>query len=343
MNAATGGIDTITLGDGTNVGNLTLTGTVGLGTSVRSLTVSSGVNLTLNGVISGTAGGITKLGTGTLTLGGASANTFTGATTVSEGTLATTTAGRFTTTSGVSVAAGATLRLGANETLNSLTTINTVGPTTGSTINLNGSGVVLSLGSGVTSLKGIVSGTGNLTKNSTGTLTLDAAGAFSHSGTTTISNGTLAYAADDQLVGPVVVSGGTFAISTFNDTVASVQLTGGSITGTTGVLTSSATFDVQSGTVSAILAGAVGLTKSTAGSVTLSGANTYTGTTTVNAGTLQLGAANVIADTSDLTVNAGTFNLGGFADTVGNVSLVTGTISNGTPCAASVRSVGRMP
>ena len=49
--------------------------------------------------------------------------------------------------------------------------------------------------------------------------------------------------------------------------------------------------------------------------MTLSGNNTYTGATTVSAGTLALGAANRIADTSALTVAGGaTFNLAGFSD-----------------------------
>ena len=47
---------------------------------------------------------------------------------------------------------------------------------------------------------------------------------------------------------------------------------------------------MQSGTASAVLGGAVGLDKTTSGTVTLSGANTYTGVTTVSAGTLVIGA-----------------------------------------------------
>ena len=64
--------------------------------------------------------------------------------------------------------------------------------------------------------------------------------------------------------------------------------------------------------------------------------NTYTGATTINAGTLQLGAANRIADTNAVTVNAGaTFNLNNFAETIGslagagNVTLGTGTLTTG--------------
>jgi len=57
------------------------------------------------------------------------------------------------------------------------------------------------------------------------------------------------------------------------------------------VLTSTTAYDVQSGTVSAILAGGVGLNKTTSGTVTLSGNNTYTGTTTISAGTCTSAAA----------------------------------------------------
>ncbi len=111
--------------------------------------------------------------------------------------------------------------------------------------------------------------------------------------------GTLALGANNVLANgtQVVVNGGTLALTTRSDTVAGVQLQSGSITGTTGVLTSTTDFDLQSGTVTGILGGAVALNKSTGGTVLLSGANTYTGATNVNAGTLRLGAASRIADT----------------------------------------------
>ncbi len=129
-----------------------------------------------------------------------------------------------------------------------------------------------------------------LNKTTGGTVTLS--GANTYTGTTAVNAGTLALGASNVLAdtSSVVVNGGTVSITNRNDTVAGVQLVSGSITGTTGVLTSTSAYDMQAGTVSAILGGAaVGLNKTTAGTVILSGANTYAGATTVGAGTLIAG------------------------------------------------------
>jgi fibronectin-binding autotransporter adhesin len=79
------------------------------------------------------------------------------------------------------------------------------------------------------------------------------------------------------------VTGGTLNIGAWNDTVRGVTLTSGQITGS-GVLTSTTTFQVQNGTISAKLGGSVGLIKTATGTVTLSGANQYTDTTVIQAG-----------------------------------------------------------
>ena len=69
------------------------------------------------------------------------------------------------------------------------------------------------------------------------------------------------------------------------------KITGGTVSGT-GVLTSNTAYDVQAGTVNAKLAGAsIALNKTGSGKALLSGANTYTGATTVAGGTLELGPA----------------------------------------------------
>ncbi len=74
------------------------------------------------------------------------------------------------------------------------------------------------------------------------------------------------------------------------------------------------------------------MTKAGAGILALNGANSYTGGTTVDAGTLQLGAGGSLASTTALTVNGGTFDLENGGQTVGSLSGTGGaiTLGNGT-------------
>jgi autotransporter-associated beta strand protein len=77
------------------------------------------------------------------------------------------------------------------------------------------------------------------------------------------------------------------------------------------------------------------------GTTTLSGANTYTGATTINAGTLAIGAANRIADTSAMVLGGGTFATGGFAETVGTLTINTASVidfGSGTSALAFANS-----
>jgi fibronectin-binding autotransporter adhesin len=109
----------------------------------------------------------------------------------------------------------------------------------------------------------------------------------------------------------------------FSDTVAGVTLTSENITGTTGVLTSNSDFDLQSGTVDAIIAGFVDVNKTTSGTVTLSKANTYSGATTINSGTLIAAAANALGGTSQIVVNTAGSLLVAADDSVNNSAGVT--------------------
>ncbi|MGC3967892.1 MAG: autotransporter-associated beta strand repeat-containing protein [Pirellulales bacterium] len=157
---------------------------------------------------------------------------------------------------------------------------------------------------------------GGLTKISPGTFTLGAANTYT--GATTVLGGTLTLGVSNALAdaSTVVASGGIFNIATFSDTVAGVSLFSGSIIGTTGVLTSTSNFDLRAGTATAILGGAVGVNKTTAGLVTLSGVNTFSGAVNVLGGTLAFGTSANLGDasaTNMLNVNGGTLSYTGTA------------------------------
>lgn len=119
------------------------------------------------------------------------------------------------------------------------------------------------------------------------------------------------------------VSAGTLDLGGTTQTASAFTLTGGTLSN--GTLSSTASFDLQAGTVSAILSGASGLAKTGAGDVTLTGVNTYGGATTVSAGRLIVNGS--IATSSSLTVNAGG-TLGG-SGTVGTTIIAGGTLAPG--------------
>lgn len=181
-------------------------------------------------------------------------------------------------------------------------------------------------------ISGVISGAFGIVKDGAGTMVL--AGANTFSGLTTVTAGTLQAGVNNALAsGGLTVNGGSYNISTFTDTVGPVTLISGSIVGTTGILTGSS-YAVESGSISAILAGTGGLTKTTTGTVTLSGANTFTGTTSISAGTLQFGASGVLANTSPVSLGGGTLRTGatsGFSEAAGTLALTANsTIALGT-------------
>ena len=67
------------------------------------------------------------------------------------------------------------------------------------------------------------------------------------------------------------------------------------------------------------------------GTVTLSGNNSYSGVTTVSAGTLQAGSATAFSANSNYTVTS-ILNLAGFSNSVGSLA-GTGTVTNTTGAA----------
>lgn len=172
-----------------------------------------------------------------------------------------------------------------------------------------GTGASVTLGSLTTA-----NTSGGLTKIGAGTLTLSAANTYT--GGTTVTGGTLALGVSNALAatGSVTVNGGTLDLTTFNNTVAGFSLQSGTVTGTTGVLTSTSAFDLRSGTVNAILSGSVGVTKTTSGTVTLNSTSTFSGAVNANGGSLSFATSGNLGNasaTNTLGINGGTLSYSG--------------------------------
>ena len=182
---------------------------------------------------------------------------------------------------------------------------------------------------------GRLTGAKQLIKNSAGTLTLSGNNDYSLS--TVVQSGTLAITTSSALTGSssLEVTGGTLDLggTTLNKFITS--LTNGGIIQNGSFLRSSVTgWTLANGTISANLtttgAGAINITKNTAGTVTLSGANSHAGSTLVAAGTLQLSGSGTLGS-GNVTVSGGTLNLG-TASITNTLGALTGggAVNNGT-------------
>ncbi len=128
---------------------------------------------------------------------------------------------------------------------------------------------------------GAIAGASTLTKLGTNTLTL--ANVNTYSGATTVKAGRLAYGINDAIgAGAVSITNATVVLGAYTDTVGTVTVqSGGQLTGTSGSLATTGTLELKGGTVSATIAGSGAVNASLQNASTLSGANTYTGPTTV--------------------------------------------------------------
>ena len=250
-----------------------------------SLSVSGGEDLRLDGPLSD-VGSLTKNGTGSLTLGAAS--TYTGVTTINAGTLRLGVDDAIATASATTVAGGALLDLaGFDQTVGSLAGAGSVTSSASGAVLLTvgGNGVGTGTFSGVV---GDGSGQVALTKIGSGTLTLSGVNTFS--GRTTIGAGGVSIAADSGLGrrrAPLPRADSPSMPGTLTTTATfALDSERGIALNTTG------TFSVASGTFTygGIIAGPGSLTKLGTGTLLLTGANTYAGSTSVEAGTLSISA-----------------------------------------------------
>jgi len=318
-------------------------------TNNSALIFNQSVDGTFAGVISG-SGSLEKLGSGKVSLTGS--NTYSGGTTVTSGTLE-----------------GDTTSLPGNITNNSALAFNQSSDGT---------------------FAGVIGGTGSLEKLGSSTLSLT--GNNSYSGGTTISEGTLAVSAsnltgdvlnnecltfnqviDGDFAGAISGTGsvkklgaGILTLSGNNTYSGGTLVTEGSLKGSATELQGNITnnthviFDQSvDGTFAGVMSGTGGLEKSGVGKLSLTGANTYTGGTTVMGGTLEGSASSLPGDVlnnSTLVINQtvdGTFSgiisgsghlekVGGGALTLSGANTYSGgsTVGDGTLIGTTVSLQG---
>jgi len=325
-----GGADTVTVVGTININDIdfqatgyTLTGgTLNTGAVGRTITVG-GASATISSIVDGT-GGLTKQGAGNLTLSGV--NTYSGGTIVSAGTLTAGVAAAFGAASNDLQANGGTVDLGGNTVNQRSLIVQFGGAVQNGTLNLSLAGLFATqLVDGT--LSAAITGVGGLTKANVSTATLS--GNNTYAGGTNLTAGTLIVGHNNALgTGALAVSG----------VGATLQIENGVNIGTAADLQANANFSVgagNTGTYSGVIGqtGNRSLTKTGAGNLILSVANTYTGGTIVSAGTLTLGNAAALGGNTGngLQVNGGTVDLGG--NVVSQTTMIVqsgGAIQNGT-------------
>ena len=300
---------------------------------------------------SATDGGLTKNGAGTLTL--SAANTYTGNTNVNAGRLDLT----GSLTSNVIVAGGADLG-GEGSTTGSLTFNGSSNlffdPGTGGAFNagsVNASGATVTVTAGTAPL-----GTGIVVLNTTGGITGTPGTNFIYNsrGSIYLSGGGLQLLVDNTGAASLVWKGNTGNPTfwdlnttqnwdnagnpdkffdgdsvTFDDTAASftVAIQGGSVSpGSVTFNNSANAYTITGGSIN----GVATLTKNGSNTVILASNNTYSGATTINAGTIQLG---------DGTNAAGSF---GPAPVVNDAAIVTNYGANNATLANNVSGTGTL-
>jgi autotransporter-associated beta strand protein len=290
-----------------------------------TLTVgASNESSTFDGDISGDVA-LVKAGTGTFTLNGV--NDFNGGGVspglmIQAGTLAPGTNDAIPFGFDVAVDAGATLDLGGHrETFGSLSGAGNVV----SDPQLPLATLTTGGDNSSTTFSGVISGNTALVKVGTGKFKL--AGVNTYTGSTTVQAGTLAQGVADAIpAGPwVVAAGAIINLNGYPGNNGSLSGPPGSLVTTNTDPTLTVGLDNTSTTFAGVISGAIDLVKVGTGTFTLAGANTYTGTTTVLAGTLQVTGS--LPPGTTISVAPGAVLTG--TATLGNIT-VSGTGSGDT-------------
>jgi autotransporter-associated beta strand protein len=316
----------------------------------------------INAVLAGTSG-FTKTGAGNLLLANGN-NTISGAIVISQGNIQLNAAALTNATSvainggNLVVATSAANAVGGTISFGGGTLQYNNNPGTDFSTQFNTAAnqqYKISAGNSVTATFGanLSSTGGTLLKSGVGTLILDAANTFT--GATTVSAGTLqlnnALALQNSALDTTGSITGTASAGIVLNSVTSPTF--GGLTGdknlaslfntSTGNYGSVTNVTLNPGTnanhsyAGVIANGASGmsLTKTGAGTQTLTGANTYTGATIVSAGTLTLGASDVIPDSSVVNLNGGTLNAAdGVVEALHSIQAISGRLLLGSANAA---------
>ena len=347
-------------------GTGTYSGTVSLGNATRSINNTQFGKRAYTGVISGVGGGLTITGAGTgETFIGNTGNTFSGAVTIVNAKTVWNGSGAFGNTTSITLDEKVTLA-----SPDAVTGAFTVGVTStfgaDKNIFLSANAGIGTVGSGITTINGVIAdklgAVGKLTKSDTGTLILG--GVSTYTGQTVVNNGMLKLAGGDNRLptgslvklgasGSPTVAGTTATfdlngqnqqinglestVSTVDQTSINTVTSASAATLTIGS-SSSATNTFGSGTVKnrGVITGDLAVTKTGGGTQVLGGANTYTGTTRINAGTLAV-TGSLLSSGTVLVNDGGSLSGSG---SVGAVTLGSGSFlkpgnSPGTMTAAS--------
>lgn len=286
------GAGTVTIDGGTLLAaadGLVVTNNVAVNTTGGTVD-NNGNGLTLSGTISdgNGQGGLAFAGAGTTTLTGT--NTYSGGTTLAGGTVSVSSNTNLGAAAGALTFDGGVLRVTGSSFTSTSRTINW-GP--------GGGGFDIADAAANFTVSQTLTGTGGLTKLGVGTLTLT--GVNSYSGGTVVNGGTLRInndAALGDVSGALTLNGGALQVTgnPINFTLQRQIVLGAN----------GGTFDVGAGK-NLILNGAVSgdgqLTKTSAGTLTLNSANSYSGGTFVSGGSLVVAATGALGD-SAVTLNA---------------------------------------